>query len=667
MAFSHRPLFQDPGYDSVRNICASLGYKSETKTERHFKILSTKTASYRKSFLDKSPVLAEFPLSNVAPEVQACAAEFLDQYWHLFQDSSEARAFSWPIYPFDRSRILSGIAKLMCAQEYFRQKNMIAKDRSKEGDKQPHQSETNNLDSDADAPFIVDPTPSASVPDFGGKSATVHKSDSVFDGPSDSESESDSENEDDAEEMKKNIEIHLDYVYPLNHSRDGKSSDWLFTSEKCPDDVEPFAFRYLHEHNLYNSKADNIDAIHKFSKDLKQHLNVTCAPSKDHKIFKRCEQLVQRANRRWDAGGYGFLTKKNSGIRKTPVFEHAWMHHRKRWIEAIHSGITTGLLEIPSQSPSPPTVNSKRSADEIEILGDSNRTTQAGQSKRRSKESSGAPVAHNANHSTATSFIPSSDISVGVTRAPEAVMVNPVPGPQISTSTCTRAWVARPSPAAKNAGTSNGIDQPAISVDMTIDDHPPRHAVASASVVSSGLAGSNYNAPFHVDSPPPLKLEPLSPGLDSVANIPNNKSPSKAPSKPTSADTVTNSVVPDKPKLYFAIENSKGMPDTSVSQLVSGPTFRDSSISDFFALVATRSVKTIDELHDITLRYTWINQNAVVVNKYIGEEAWEDIKEDVLDFFRMSREDNRARRRFHIWVMTGDITKVGKSISRDDI
>lgn len=125
-------------------------------------------------------------------------------------------------------------------------------------------------------------------------------------------------------------------------------------SEKCPDDVEPFAFRYLHEHNLYNSKAENIEAIHKFSKDLKQHLHVTCAPSKDHKVFKRCEQLVQRAARKWDAGGYGLLTKKNGMIKKTALFEHAWIHHRQRWIDEINSGVTDGLLEIPPPCQSHP-------------------------------------------------------------------------------------------------------------------------------------------------------------------------------------------------------------------------------------------------------------------------------------------------------------------------
>lgn len=104
MALKQRPVLQDPGYDSVREICASLGYKSETKTHRHFKILSTKTANYRKRFVGDSATLTEFPLSNVAPEVQACASGFLDQHSHLFPSSTEAIAFSWPTYPSDKSK-----------------------------------------------------------------------------------------------------------------------------------------------------------------------------------------------------------------------------------------------------------------------------------------------------------------------------------------------------------------------------------------------------------------------------------------------------------------------------------------------------------------------------------------------------------------------------------
>jgi len=188
----------------------------------------------------------------------------------------------------------------------------------------------------------------------------------------------------------------------------------------------------------------------------------------------------------------------------------------------------------------------------------------------------------------------------------------------------------------------------------------------------SGPAGSNFYAPYNIDSPPAVKTEPFSPashrdemlydGLPATAQ--------RTGSVPSQAQSVTINLttpIAERPKLYFAIENSRGMPDTSPSQLVSGPTFRDSSLPAFFELVGSRSNKPTPLLTDITLRYTWINQNAVVVNRNIGEEAWEDIKEDVLQFFRMSREEDSARKRFHVWVRVGDTTKAAKNASRDDI
>ena len=104
MVSKQRSILQDPGYDSVREICASLGYNSETKTHRHFKILSTKTANYRKRFVEDAATLTDFPLSNVAPEVQRCASGFLDQHGHLFPNSTEAVTLSWPTYPTDKSK-----------------------------------------------------------------------------------------------------------------------------------------------------------------------------------------------------------------------------------------------------------------------------------------------------------------------------------------------------------------------------------------------------------------------------------------------------------------------------------------------------------------------------------------------------------------------------------
>ncbi|KAH7381957.1 hypothetical protein BKA64DRAFT_684637 [Cadophora sp. MPI-SDFR-AT-0126] len=507
MASKQRPILQDPGYDSVREICASLGYNSETKTDRHFKILSAKTANYRRSFVESSAALTEFPLSNVAPEVQTCALRFLDHHRHLFPASSEARAFSWPIYPDDKSRILSGIAKLMCAQEYLRQKN--ARDKATK--------QSANHDIEIDAPFVVDPTPLTSLTSLVGNNTLIETSRSIFDGPS--SSESGSGDEQDIEELQRIIAIHLDYVYPLNHSVDGNASEWLFTSEKCPDDVEPFAFRYLHEHNLYNSKAENIDAIHKFSKDLKLHLHVTCAPSKDHKIFKRCEQLVQRAARKWDAGGYGILTRKNGIIKKTPVFEHAWMHHRRRWIDEINSGVTDGLLEIPPPFQTQPLVphevpelaSRKRPAEDHDGV-ESSRAPKEPPSQRMSQGTPTEPPVSATIDSRLSRPLDYSQPSNG--RAPEAMMVNPLPGTQNLQH--NHDGPSNPSRITTVADTPKDIltSPPIISPNsLLLGTASPALRQPSACTIFEGFGhvGSNYHAPYNVDSPPPLKTETLSP------------------------------------------------------------------------------------------------------------------------------------------------------------
>ena len=129
----------------------------------------------------------------------------------------------------------------------------------------------------------------------------------------------------------------------------------------------------------------------------------------------------------------------------------------------------------------------------------------------------------------------------------------------------------------------------------------------------------------------------------------------------------TESLVPDSapfPSLYFAFEDGRGIPDTTNAQLVSGLAVRDLKLAQFFHLVTTRSNRPIDS---VKLRYSWISANAIRFDRNIGDRAWKDITEDAFASFSMSREDNRRRRRFHIWVTDGNITKAGRIASIDDI
>jgi hypothetical protein len=78
---------------------------------------------------------------------QRCASNFLNQNIHLFQDSGEARVFHYPIYPQDeeryamihwflqvltKARLLEGLAKLICTQEYVRRRNANSAESARE-------------------------------------------------------------------------------------------------------------------------------------------------------------------------------------------------------------------------------------------------------------------------------------------------------------------------------------------------------------------------------------------------------------------------------------------------------------------------------------------------------------------------------------------------------
>lgn len=132
----------DPKYGKVKELCKSLGYASDgKKTPRSMHSLSLKTTRFRKKFVENLPELLRFPLEHDSAEAQACASRFLTSNSHLFEDSSEAQAFSWPTYPADElrsvyhnrislsvtdsnPRLKDNLAKLMCTQEFLYRKNV---------------------------------------------------------------------------------------------------------------------------------------------------------------------------------------------------------------------------------------------------------------------------------------------------------------------------------------------------------------------------------------------------------------------------------------------------------------------------------------------------------------------------------------------------------------
>lgn len=138
----------DPKHGPVSDLCRNLGYGSDGKgTPRSKYFLSSKVAVFRKTFLEADADIELFPLEYWSTAAQRCASNFLNQNIHLFQDSGEARVFHYPIYPQDKeryamihwflqvltkARLLEGLAKLICTQEYVRRRNANSAESARE-------------------------------------------------------------------------------------------------------------------------------------------------------------------------------------------------------------------------------------------------------------------------------------------------------------------------------------------------------------------------------------------------------------------------------------------------------------------------------------------------------------------------------------------------------
>jgi len=124
-------------------------------------------------------------------------------------------------------------------------------------------------------------------------------------------------------------------------------ADTYEQSEKWPEDVKPFAFRYLHENDLYNARKSNLSAVVVFGRSLEKHLKIKCTDVEDAMMQRKCERLISRMARKWSfTEGYGFLEESNGHLRKTAQFEAAWTESRREWIDSVHASNPTGVIEL---------------------------------------------------------------------------------------------------------------------------------------------------------------------------------------------------------------------------------------------------------------------------------------------------------------------------------
>lgn len=163
------------------------------------------------------------------------------------------------------------------------------------------------------------------------------------------------------------------------------------------------------------------------------------------------------------------------------------------------------------------------------------------------------------------------------------------------------------------------------------------------------------NAHGHRDPYMEEDISTLSPPPNPMAKMPD-------PNTPLMIPPPTVSTLPKRDgSLWFALQGPKGDIETSLDKLVSEIEFRRSTLSDFFKLVARRSGQYLTTLAFITFRCTWGGRTPIVVNRYMTEAQWNDIKEnDILDRYLMEKETNTKRDTFRVWVSCGDTSNLYK-------
>ncbi|EHK97584.1 hypothetical protein M7I_6673 [Glarea lozoyensis 74030] len=204
------------------------------------------------------------------------ATGFLEENKEYFEPSETAEELGWPIYPIHEEKIISGLKKLICLQEYFwrRNQNYFQK-------------------RDWDQENNIGTSSTLNAPEDAGNSSTPK----TIAKP---KREADAGVE---EHVLENIAVHLEYAYPLE-GFPSISTTWLFEPLKFsygkinPKLVDPFVIRYLHERNLYNT--DDAAAIDQFARDaMKQYPHLAHQTEYESWARDRCQLIIQKFADSW--------------------------------------------------------------------------------------------------------------------------------------------------------------------------------------------------------------------------------------------------------------------------------------------------------------------------------------------------------------------------------
>jgi len=411
-------------------------------------------------------------------------------------------------------------------------------------------------------------------------------------------------------------------------------------------------------------------------------------------IQRRCERLISSSARLWNVvRGYGFLVERNGVPRKTAQFEAAWTERRNEWINLVHNGNPTGVIELatsPSsgiwngvgtkrvclspQCPSPVQrqviltygVTSPQNYPHTDFgLFSYDPSTAAPEKRQKFTDFEGASgVSRTASeegtevdtgggrHDTGSA---EAEVMGGPRRAPEVPMTTPV--------------TTMPQASSRSA-----------------PSEPDQYGNNSHQYFSSANTESNTsrNSPYSPSPSPPLQPDgPFSRSTTALDDSLNMPPPSEKRSTPYSLNGSSLAVPfdvhtalvksaempppgqPPKPKrLQYIVQNTRGALDHD--NALPREIFLASTISEFFNHVATRTGTSDRFLTQLTFIYNWGERDAFVVNKFGGDQYWEDIKERVKGTFLDARNSMKKRTKFELWIKCGDTTNLDDAEEDDD-
>lgn len=663
-----------PRKETVAGICAYLGYPSDSnKDERYRGKLSNPMRDFCKSFQDSLTRPVDFS-SPKGLDTLDCATAFAAKNQHLFPDEKIAWERRWPVYHHHRIRIRNGLARLISCQNNYKKKKINSKNAK--------------MAKNAEHPSLPENPPNAS----GRINTLPTETERVVSGDASPRKKDMLQSED---IIHHEALEHLKFIYPQTEPVKSSSGDWLLGfGAQCPPDIKVYAFRYLHDNDLYDS--DNKAEIRKMVCHMKMEFKVGESGMDDQMIFTRCAGIIRRAVKMWrDDGlfeGYSFLTRSKRGSDhdtwvKTAVFESEWRARRARWLarnEAAKnntekSSPTTNSTEDIPRSPRSPKRVAQSSDDESDV--DLFAASKYRETKRRRSDSdrsrsivSSPPLPDIPRKEDA---FPSMNSPIP-DRVPSARMYTPMNSTPAKNQSIVRSMstelAIRSSPAQPRGPTKENA--PAVYPNSS--SGPQRPEVAQAAPSGLGLEGipSNRITTSGPASAPQDRTTALSVNNASTSEeatptglglrrIPSNMVPTSGPVSSPRNQTIAlppsngaASEVNSRRPLWFALPGPTGDPDISSDKLVSIATFKKSSRSDFFKLVATRAGESHVDLGFITLRCGWAPRLPIVVSRFWTVEMWTDMQDDIIERYHMEQAENPSREKFRVWVRCGNTSNL---------